>query len=428
MDPRILIVGTVPYNVKSTSRAFDAYFHGWDRMCLAQVFSNTKRPCKGHCDTMFQITDARLVKRWLGKKVQTGIIYNYDELDVEWTDNDLEVSQSFERAYQIGGKHTPLMHLLRGVLWRKKFWCTPELNAWLDAFQPECVFLSFSNDYFINHIALYVARRYNIPIVSSIGDDYYFNGKFSLNPIYHLYKETYRALIRRVLRWRGSAIYISDKIRDKYCESFGISGETVYLTSDVLRKQFAPIDQESPLITYFGNIRMGRNLSLCDIADALVRINPSYCLEVYSNEQDPAVYGVFDRCPNLKFGGSIPYAAVKEKMQLSDVTVVVEGFRPEDINLSRYSLSTKAADALASGAAILTYGSADCGVVSYMESTGAASVCTDKAKLEDLIRDLLTNEEQHRQRYDRAIEVTQAHHMLERSCETFRRVVARAVE
>ena len=40
MHPRVLIVGTVPYNTKSTSRAFDAYFHYWEKENIAQIFSN----------------------------------------------------------------------------------------------------------------------------------------------------------------------------------------------------------------------------------------------------------------------------------------------------------------------------------------------------------------------------------------------------
>ena len=46
MHPRVLIVGTVPYNTKLTSRAFDAYFHYWEKENIAQIFSNTKKPCK----------------------------------------------------------------------------------------------------------------------------------------------------------------------------------------------------------------------------------------------------------------------------------------------------------------------------------------------------------------------------------------------
>ena len=54
--------------------------------------------------------------------------------------------------------------------------------------------------------------------------------------------------------------------------------------------------------------------------------------------------------------------------------VIAEGFRDEDINLTKYSLSTKASDGLASGAAILTYGPEDAGVVGYMKETGASMV------------------------------------------------------
>lgn len=341
MHSRVLIVGTVPYNTKSTSRAFDAYFHYWEKNNIAQIFSNTKKPCKGHCETLFQITDQRILKRWLGKRIDTGLIFQYEELDNEWKDNDLEVGDAkVEAAYKFGRKHTPFTHLLRGVLWRKKFWCTEKLNKWLEEFDPQCVFLAFSDDYFIPEIAMYVAEKFDIPIVSCIGDDYYFNVEKTLNPIYHLYKSTYKRLIDKVLSWPGSAIYISDKIKEKYNSEFKLDGETVYLTSTVPRKEFKLINKEKPVITYFGNIGMGRNNSLNDIGYALGKINPSYKLEVYSNEKDERIYSVFDKNVNIEYKGSVPYTQVQQRMAESDITVIVEGFEEKDINLSRYSLST----------------------------------------------------------------------------------------
>jgi hypothetical protein len=428
MHPRVLIVGTVPYNTKSTSRAFDAYFHYWEKENLAQIFSNTKKPCKGHCGTLFQITDHRILQRWTGKKIDTGIIYHYDDLDIEWRDNDPELgSAKAETVYKIGGRHTPLTHLLRGLLWRKKFWCTEKLNHWLDEFKPECVFLAFSDDYFIPQIALYVAEQFHIPIVSCIGDDYYFNVQKTLNPFYHLYKSTYRKLIDKIFAWPGSAIFISDKIRDKYNAEFHLDGETVYLTSSIKRKPFAPINVEHPVITYFGNIRMGRNQSLYDIGYALKEINPQYNLEVYSNEKDEAYYSKLKDNPNIKYMGSVPYAQVQKRMAESDITIIVEGFEEQDINQSRYSLSTKAADALASGAAILTYGSIECGIIEYMISTEASVVCTRKEDLLNDIREMIDNQVQQRQRYDQAIAITKAHHQLESSCRISETVIERAI-
>lgn len=428
MHPRVLIIGTVPYNRKSTSRAFDAYFHDWELENVAQIFSNTKTPCKGHCSSLYQITDQRMLRRWIDPKTKTGRLFHYEELSEEWDSTDLETgSAAADYAYRLGSRHTPLMHLLRGVLWRRRFWCTAELNDWMDAFHPECVFLAFSNDYFISNIALYTAERYNIPIVSAIGDDYYFCGRRSISPANWLYLKTYRRLIRRVLSWPGSAVYISDKIRDKYNDAFGMDGETVYLTSEVERRTFHPIDTTSPYITYFGNIRMGRNLSLCDVADALGRINPEWKLNVYSNERDSDVTEVFSAHSNLCFHGSISYHEVCQKIAKSDITVIVEGFQEEDVAQSRYSLSTKAADALASGAAILTYGSADCGVVEYMASTGASAVCSIPERLEQTIRGLVYDPELQKMQYEMAVRVSHENHTLKSSVETFERVVNRAI-
>ncbi|MBO4693928.1 MAG: glycosyltransferase [Clostridia bacterium] len=427
-EKRVMIIGTVPYNKKSTSRAFDAYFHYFQKENIAQIFSNTKKPCKGHCGTLFQITDQRMLKRWLGKRIETGLIYNYDELEDEWNDTDLELdSGAAEKAYRIGRKHTPFTHLLRGVLWQKRFWCTEKLNKWLDEFGPECVFLAFSDDFFIPKIALYVAKRYNIPIVSCIGDDYYFNGEKTLDPFYHLYKHNYRKLIDRVFTWPGSAIYISDKIRDKYNAEFGLDGETVYLASSIERKPFRVINKQAPVITYFGNIRMGRNNSLVDIGYALQKISSDYCLEVYSNEQDERFIEVFKDNPGIVFCGSVPYAQVQKRMAESDITVIVEGFDKKDVNLSRYSLSTKAADALASGATILVYGSLESGIIDYMRSTGAAMVCNNKKNLVSSVKKLISDEELQKEFYGQAIVITEEHHNLRSSCTVSEGIIKKAI-
>ena len=427
--PRLLIVGTTPYSTKDQSRSFDAFFHFWEKENIAQIFCKPQSPVKGHCGTLFQITDYRILQRWKGKQIETGKVYFYDDLpDSNESSDRTDESLAAPRAYKFGLRHTPLTRLLRGLLWRKKFWCTDSLNRWLDKFKPECIFLSFSDDYFIPKIALYVAEKYNIPIVSSILDDYYFNMEKSLNPLYWWYKLTYKNLIRKVLAHKGSAIYISDKIRDKYNNDLNLDGETVYLTSTVERKSFTPINPDNPVITYFGNIGMGRNHSLNDIGFALGQINSNYKLEVYSGAKDPALYEIFKTNPNILYGGTIPYEQVQDKMKKSDITVIVEGFRDEDINLSRYSLSTKAADALASGATILTYGSQECGIVEYMQSTGASFVCTNKSSLVSTIRDMIERTDLQEQYYSQQIVMTNKHHNINKSCEIVEGIVARVIK
>lgn len=428
MSKKVLIVGTVPYNKATTARAFDAYFHGWERTELAQIFSNPKKPVKGHCQNLLQITDKRMLQRIFHKKIDVTKCFVYDELETAWTDYDKEVGSGlYRKLYEWGARKSPLIYIARGLLWRKKHWCTDKLNNWLDQFRPDCVFLSFSDDFFIPQIALYVAERFDIPIVSSIGDDYYFNGKFSLSPLYHIYKSAYRKLIRKVFAHGGSAIYISDKIRDKYNSEFNLDGKTVYLVSDMERREFHPIDRKDPTISYFGNIGLGRNESLNEIGYALGKINKDYRLKIYSAETDPAVVRVFDRNPNVEFCGGISYAQVLEKTKESDIVVIVEGFKAKDVNATRYSLSTKAADSLACGAQILVYGSPECGVIEYMQKTESASVCTDPERLTECIRELLNNEDKQAHYYRNAVTMTEKNHTLHSSTSVFRGVVENAI-
>ena len=429
MRERVLIVGTVPYNKKSTSRAFEAYFSKWERSSLAQVFSNTKKPAKGHCETLFQITDQRMLKRKFDRNIDTGKIFKYDDLPCEWADNSKELNSNFfSRLYKFGDNKTPVIYLLRKIVWSKKYWCTEKFNKWLDEFSPECVFLSFSDDFFIPEIALYVAERFNIPIVSSIGDDYYFNGHFSLSPFYFIYKHFYKKLIRKVFAHGGSAIYISDKIRDKYNKEFNLDGQTVYLTSELKRCEFSPVNKLTPVISYFGNIRQGRNYSLLDIANVLKEISEDYYLDVYSNQDTKSAVSVLEKASNIRFKGSIPYSEVLEKTMESDILVIVEGFKNNDVKNTRYSLSTKAADCLACGKQILVYGSSDCGVIEYMATTDSAMVCTKKEQLKSGIEKLINDIDFQKNNYNNSIKITNEHHNLDSSTQIFHNVVRGAID
>ena len=420
---RVLIVGTVPYNEMSTSRAFDSYFRFWEKENLAQIFSNAKAPVKGHCGTLFQITDERMLKRRFNRKMETGVVFNYGDLADKWDDSSLEVSNSVAKMYRFGSRKNSFVYLLRKFIWKRKYWRSEKLLSWLDEFSPECVFLSFSDDFFIPQIALFVAERYNIPIVSSIGDDYYFNYKFSLSPFYHIYKLAYRKLIRKVFAHKGSAIYIGDKIRDKYNASFGLEGKTVYLTSSIERRPFRTISETNPEISYFGNIRLGRNESLKDIGQALGRIDRNYVLNVYSNESDPKFCKLFDGDPNRRFCGAVPYREVAKKTVESDIVIVVEGFRKKDVDITRYSLSTKVADSLSSGVAVFAYGSRDCGAIEYAESVGCIVTCVDKNELEKSLRSLIFDPARQKENYEKSAEVVAKNHRLEKSTEIFESVV-----
>ena len=340
---RVLIIGTVPYNEHSPSRALDSYFHGWNREKLYQIFSNSNQPMKGHCSKLFQLTDRMILDKWLFKKGDAGIIYQYDNLP------NKTICVNVKRSKIYYSEKGPIIKLLRNLLWRKKFWCNKKLESFVDELKPEVIYLCFSDDYFLLNMCLYFAKKYNIPIISSIGDDYFFNSRLSINPFYYLYKNTYKKLVKKLLHYDGGCIYISDKIRNKYDNFFGKKGITAYLTSNIQRREFKEINIQNPIINYFGNINIGRNKSLVEIAEVLSEINQNYVIHVYSGEKNNKIIKPLFKQPNIVFHGSVPYSEVIEKTKDSDLLLVVEGFKEKDVNMSRYSLSTKVADSISSG-------------------------------------------------------------------------------
>lgn len=428
MHPRVLIVGTIPYNKQTSSRAFESYFSKWEKENLAQIFSNPREPVHGHCGTFYQITDKRMLQRRFNKNVNTGIVYYDKDLLDEWKPQaKTKKNGIILKLYGLGSRKFPLNYLMRGWLWKKDFWCTNELDDWLNNFKPECVFLAFSDDFFIPRIALYVAEKYNIPIVSCIGDDYYFNDRKSISPFYYLYRKKYKKLINKVFEHGGSAAYIGNKIRDKYNSEFGLKGKTVYLTSEIKRHEFRVINAENPIISYCGNIRLGRNDSICAIASALGRINSVYKIQVYSNETEEQFCNVLKSHPNIVYHGAIPYSEVIELMNKSDILLVVEGFQKKDICITKYSLSTKVADSLAAGGAILTYGSIECGAIEYMKNIDCGPVCIEEEQLDNAIRKLLNDVDYQRKNYMQTIRISQKNHTLDSSNSVFENIVQEAI-
>lgn len=424
---KVLIVGTVPYNPFYTSRAFETYFNEWDKEKLAQVFSNKDKPIKGFYRTLYQITDEQMLKRWFKISRVTGVIYNEsinNQSDVFVGNKKSNISQKVLRfLYSIGKRKTPIIYLLRGLLWKERYWKTERFNKWLDDFCPEVVFLSFSDDFFIPKIALYIANKFDIPIVSSIGDDYYFNYKFSISPFYHLYKLKYRKLIDQVLNYKGGTIYIGDKIRDKYNLEFKLNGTTVMLSSTIHPKEFKRIPNNNPVISYFGNIRLGRNESLYEIATQLYRINSNYAIDIYSSEKSNKYVKVLLKASNIRFHGSISYEDVQSKIAQSDILLIVEGFKKKDIDISRYSLSTKVADSIASGVNLFAYGSIECGAIEYLKNTGCVVTETHPESLQDTLRDFISNVELQQSMYNKTRDVAVENHDIKKNAKLFRNVI-----
>ena len=91
--------------------------------------------------------------------------------------------------------------------------------------------------------------------------------------------------------------------------------------------------------------------------------------------------------------------------------------------MTRYSLSTKVADSLASGVAVFAYGSADCGAIEYAESTKCITTCTDPLRLEESLLAIISNQALQEKNYITSIGVVSEYHSLKMSTKVFEEVI-----
>ena len=388
--PNILIIGTCPYTKNGPTRSFETYFGSWPSNNLAQFFSQEIIPTERQCSTLFRITDRELVKNRFNS-FAVGTIFDDRFLSTQTTaPSKIGKTSIWKLMVNLVSRHkSPFTHMIRKRIWKEELWNTAKFNNWLESFSPNVVFCSFSNDFFILEISEYVSHKFSIPIICAIDDDYLFGRSFLASPCSLIYKQKYSKLAKRVIKDSSSLIFISDKMKTKYCKALNVSGTTMYLSSELQPKMLSPTIPSN--ISYFGNLRLDRYKSLCDIASQLEIINPQLFIDVYSSEHSKKILSAFAKFKNIRFHGFVPYQKLTKIMMDSDILLICEAQRGKFVQEVAYSLSTKVADSVSSGIPIFAYGSKNAGAIDFLLQKNLACVATNPNELGEKLKRILND-------------------------------------
>lgn len=362
--PRVLIISPVPFNNRMTSRFLDSYFHDWPKENLRHIFSHPKIPIKGHCDSLYQITDERLLKSFFNHSYDPGIIYNYNDLPSEWNKIDLDVENNVIRNIYTYHHDTSVVYFLRRKLWNKKRWYTSKLKKWISDFNPEIILCVMSNHFFTMDMSLFLSEEYDIPIIPCILDDYFFTKSNNYNLLYKKYKREHSKIYKKIFSKAKTAIYVSEKMKEKYNDYFKVNGEVIYFganTCDCDEK----IEKDRFAISYFGNINLGRYKTIIKLAREICKIDSKYKIFVYTNQQNQKYIKFLSKEKNIVVCHSLSYKDVLYEMKKSGFLLLVEDFERKYLKYTEYSLSTKVADSLLSGTPLIVAGNSNTGLLDY---------------------------------------------------------------
>ena len=266
---KVLIISHNPVTAQSNmGKTFLTLFSSFAPEELCQIYIYPTVPNQNKCGSYYRMTDKDMLQ-WLLKRKKIGKVISQEQVCKEA--GIFEVARD-EAIYRNPKNKSPARRILRDFVWKLAKWKNEELNAWLETEKPECIFVAPGTACFLYDIALYVAERLGIPIVTYICDEYFFvkTPGIGLDKIRVgiLHKK-----IRKLLDHSSRLIVISEELKTEYESYFAVPTSVVMTGSSIPITETANVTQNPEAICYFGNIRCNRYVSLAEIGRELDIIN-----------------------------------------------------------------------------------------------------------------------------------------------------------
>lgn len=394
-------------------KTLSAYFKGWDRDNIAQLYIHAETPTDGMCANYYRITDKEAIRSIVTRK--SGDILNIS------SSAEQKMSNRTVTCYQRGRRRTPAIYLARNLWWKLSAWKTKKLLNWVDAFSPDAIFFASGDYAFMYRIALALAKYKRIPLFVSCMDDYYLYNK---NANRFLGKSVHAAFMRQVnktMNYASAVFCICDSMTFDYDALFHKNCVTLHTPASFS----APLcGKRKRKISYIGNLGYDRHLQLAAIGRALKKLHGDIDhIDVYSTENRQEILACMTEENGILFHGSIPAEEVKEVMAESLALIHTESF-DERIRCSvKYSVSTKIADSLMSGTCLLAYGPSEVASIEYLQKNNAAYCITDETSLLDGLSELIENEDLRKEIEANAVALAQKNHHPNKNSELVKSVM-----
>ena len=420
--PKILIYSNNCFSkTNSNGRTLAKLLEGYPKENIAQFYIQYDEPEFEKFDNYFQVTDSEALssfirKNHVGKRV----------VKVECNREQLKYKRKSK-------KRTPLRMLLRELIWKSGKWRGEEYNSWVESFAPDVVLIQAGDNAFLLKIATDLAKKKNIPLIVYNTEGYYFKKKNYMKDsglsavLYPLFRTQFKKQFKKTMGVASCVVYNCDLLKEDYDKHFENQSYVIYNSSDIITGKKREIKGGKLTISYLGNLGVGRHESLIEIAQALKEINPNYKLDIYGNIPSDEIREAFNSCTAIDYKGFLPYKDVVMVMNKSDILIHTENFSKfyrEDL---KYAFSTKIADCLKTGICFFNYAPEELASTQYLIKNKAACVVTEKAKLEEQLRRLISDIDFRNSFIDNALHLAEKNHNSENNGKLMMELITKVV-
>ena len=395
---------------QNMGKTFLSLFNCFQKEELCQLYIYPSIPDVEKCESYYRISDREALKSCFGKRKIGRVIATEEILTAK---RRLFENERDEMFYRNPKNQKAFRSLLRDDIWKYSHWYNKNLGGWIEKEQPTCIFVAPGTGKFLYNIAIKLSKKYNLPIVSYICDDYYFV-KPKRGFLEKIFSKRLKLKIEELFSRTEYIVAISKEISAAYAEKFHLPSITIMTGSNYPIRQNIVQSESIASLTYMGNIRCNRFHSLAEIGAMLDEINAElstdYTLRIYTAEKNEEILKCLEKYSSVKLNEFVAGEEFDEIFHSANMLLHVEAFDEESIDRVKYSVSTKIADSLGSGICLFAYGPACVSSMKHLIENDCAICAVSKDELKEKLLLAFRNRELREEKARNALITAQKYH------------------
>jgi len=358
---------------------------------VAQFYTGTNEyPDTNICKNYYRITDIELVKSmFLFKRPK-----NSHKSLVRWLSSTEQAASKDSKLVALLKNHASSILFFREFVWSLNTWDSKEFNDWLRAFKPTHIFAVLGNCGNLHHIARTLSNRMEIPLVVYFTDDYVLSDNSS-NLIQKLHFKWIRLEYHKTLAQAEKSFVIGEKMKKAYeayfKRNFGVLINGISFKSDSKNDRIYISKDKPVVISFIGGIHLNRWKTIVRLGYILQTIDKYiFKLNVFCiHRPENNIIDAFNKA-GVEYCGRLTAEQVCKATANSHIMLHVESFERNIRLYTKYSISTKIPEYMASKRGVIAFGPYEVASIEIFKNNGFGCVLTDE-DTEEQMRERIIN-------------------------------------
>lgn len=392
----------------------------FDPDAKAQFYCDVQPPDFSAASDHFRVTDIQMIKACLGKRSRH--VFSSQE---EKTQQCAPADHTKSNARKIPAglkkyKYNFCLKWLREWLWQVSPWGHRQLDQWIAEVDPDAIVYMVGESLFMDKLVLKTCKETGKPLILYNGEAFRIIDLSTRHGLERAYYKRTQTLYRRLNQQAELVIYNCRMLQEDYQAFYPPKAKTMiaYNSADRVCADYQ-CREVNPVITYFGNLGVGRSDSLLQVADVLQSISDSLVLDIYGNATAENQTR-FEAHPAVHYHGFVNATQLRQIIEGSDILLHVESFDEGIIPKLKYAFSTKIAQCMRSGRCFVSYAPSGSASSQYLAALDGPVLISDGEQLPILLRQLIENPLLRQEKAHKTLLVGEQNHNMQKTAKLVR--------